>query len=105
MAHRNAQTRPELEWVVSDCRKMDFQNGVFDLVIDKSTMDALLCGKNSFLNVARMLRQCQRIMKEGSVFIGISYGEPKQRLLHFYRSHLKFEVNHIKLERLNKGDT
>lgn len=41
-------------------------------------------------------------MKEGAVYIAISYGEPKNRLLHFYRSHLKFEVNHRKLERVNQ---
>jgi len=56
MAHRNQLTRPQLEWIVMDARKMNFQNSHFDLIIDKSTMDALLCGKNSFLNVARMLR-------------------------------------------------
>lgn len=33
--------------------------------------------------------------------MAISYGEPKNRLLHFYRSHLKFEVTHEKLERTN----
>ena len=102
MAHRNSESRPELEWVVMDGRKMDLPNNSFDLILDKSTMDALLCGKNSFLNVARMLRQCQRIMKEGSVYIAVSYGEPKHRLLHFYRSHLKFEVNHVRLERVNQ---
>ncbi len=58
MAHRNAQLRQELEWVVMDCRKMDLPSDAFDLIIDKSTLDALLCGKNSFLNVARMLREC-----------------------------------------------
>ena len=41
-------------------------------------------------------------MKEGAVYIAISYGEPKHRLFHFYRSHLKFEVEHRKLERVNQ---
>jgi hypothetical protein len=84
-----------------DCRKMDLPSGAFDLIIDKSTLDALLCGKNSFLNVARMMKDCQRILKTGGIYMAISYGEPKNRLLHFYRSHLKFEVNHEKLERIN----
>jgi hypothetical protein len=32
--------------------------GAFDLIIDKSTIDALLCGDNSFLKVATMLNEC-----------------------------------------------
>jgi len=101
MAQRNLSVRPELEWFVMDCRKTDLPSGAFDLIIDKSTLDALLCGKNSFLNVARMMKDCQRILKTGGIYMAISYGEPKNRLLHFYRSHLKFEVTHEKLERTN----
>jgi len=41
-------------------------------------------------------------MKVGAVYIAISYGEPKNRLLHFYRNHLKFEVEHHKLNRTDE---
>ena len=35
-----------------DARDMkDFKDETFDLVIDKSTIDALLCGEQSFINV------------------------------------------------------
>ena len=44
-----------------DVRKMNLPSASFDLIIDKSTMDALLCGKNSFLNVARMLQNDEDI--------------------------------------------
>lgn len=34
-----------------------YKENSFDLVIDKSTMDALLCGDFSYLNVAAMLKE------------------------------------------------
>ena len=34
-----------------------FETGSFDLAIDKSTIDALLCGDDSFLKVAQMLKE------------------------------------------------
>jgi len=41
-----------------DARNMyRFDNNMFDLVIDKSTIDALLCGDDSYLNVAKMLKE------------------------------------------------
>ena len=35
-----------------DIRQMKFQANTFDLIIDKSTIDALLCGDNAYMNVA-----------------------------------------------------
>jgi hypothetical protein len=39
-----------------DCRKIDLEPESIDLIIDKSTIDTLLCGKKAFLNTARMLK-------------------------------------------------
>jgi hypothetical protein len=39
-----------------DCTNMKFPSDYFDLIIDKSTIDALLCGDNAFLNTALMLK-------------------------------------------------
>ena len=39
-----------------DVRNMKYPDDFFDVVIDKSTIDALLCGNFSFLNVAIMLK-------------------------------------------------
>jgi len=37
--------RPDMVYKVMDAREMEYPNGVFDLAIDKSTIDALLCGE------------------------------------------------------------
>lgn len=41
---------------VMDVRHMTYPDNFFDIAIDKSTIDALLCGNNAFLNVAIMLK-------------------------------------------------
>ena len=76
-----------------DVREIKYPDSHFDLVIDKSTIDALLCGENSFVNVAIMLKEIQRILKEGGVYMIISYGSPEYRVFHLDRHHLNFEIN------------
>jgi hypothetical protein len=39
-----------------DIRNLSYPGGLFDLIIDKSTIDALLCGDNAYMNVAKMLK-------------------------------------------------
>ncbi len=58
MKERNAQTRPEIVWQVMDITNMaEFETNSFDLTVDKSTIDALLCGDDAYLKVAQMLKE------------------------------------------------
>ena len=41
-----------------DVREMTYDSNFFDLIIDKSTIDALLCGEDAFINVSTMLKEC-----------------------------------------------
>lgn len=74
---------PDLQWEVMDCMHLEYPNETFDMVIDKGTMDALLCGNNAFSNVKKMLDEMYRVLKPGGIGIVISYGEPKDRTFHF----------------------
>ena len=40
-----------------DCCDLSYQDNFFDCIIDKSTIDAILCGDNAFLNTALMLKE------------------------------------------------
>ena len=40
-----------------DCRRLKFKDSSIDLVIDKSTLDCLLCGGKAFRNTALMLKE------------------------------------------------
>jgi len=76
-----------------DVRDLAYEDSTFDLVIDKSTIDALLCGDYSFLNVCIMTKEVQRVLKTGGIYMIISYGQPDSRLFHLEREHLSFNLN------------
>lgn len=68
-----------------------FESNQFDLAVDKSTIDALLCGDDSFIKVAQMLKETQRVLKPGGIYFAISYGKPESRSFHFQQPFLGFE--------------
>ena len=96
MADRN-KDRPEMKWETMDVRDLKYPDETFDLVIDKSTIDSLLCGDFEGINVGIMLKECQRVLKIGGFYAAISYGTPINREYHFNRCHLKFEMKTLKI--------
>lgn len=76
-----------------DVRDIRHNDQTFDLAIDKSTIDALLCGERSFINVSIMLKEVQRVLKDGGIYMIISYGQPENRVFHLERDFLGFDIN------------
>jgi SAM-dependent methyltransferase len=93
MKDRNHE-KEEMTWQVMDVRDLKWNSDTFDLAIDKSTIDALLCGEDAYLNVARMTKEVQRVLKTGGVYLAISYGIPETRLDHFGWKHLFWDVSY-----------
>ena len=93
---RNEQ-REKMAWETMDIRNMSYEDDFFDIAIDKSTIDALLCGNDAFLNVAKMTKEVSRVLKPGGCYFVISYGKPANRNLHFQREHLDFEISEFVL--------
>lgn len=57
MSEMNKERRL-MKWIVADGLDMhEFRNESYDIVIEKSTLDAILCGDKSFLNAAKMLKE------------------------------------------------
>ena len=96
MNKRNTD-KPNMTWEVMNVTDMGFKDETFDIAIDKSTIDALLWGDNAFLNVAKMTKEVQRVLKPKGVYFVISYGRPENRTFHFERDHLDFEVKQFVL--------
>ncbi|XWS14277.1 hypothetical protein CRYUN_Cryun36dG0108800 [Craigia yunnanensis] len=66
--------RQQLKYIKLDVRDMSpFQAGCFDAVIDKGTLDSILCGNNSRQNVTQMLEEIWRVLKDKVVYILITY--------------------------------
>ncbi|KDP27990.1 hypothetical protein JCGZ_19070 [Jatropha curcas] len=70
--------RPQLKYIQMDVRDMSaFQTGSFDAVIDKGTLDSIMCGEQ---NAVSMLEETWRVLKDKGVYILITYGTPASRL-------------------------
>lgn len=79
--HRKYTNRPQLKYLTMDVRDMSaFQAASFDAVIDKGTLDSLLCGSDSRVNARMMLEEVGRVLKDKGVYILITYGAPNYRL-------------------------
>ncbi|KAJ4873654.1 S-adenosyl-L-methionine-dependent methyltransferases superfamily protein [Raphanus sativus] len=73
--------RPRLKYLKMDVRDMKaFGDGSFDAVIDKGTLDSILCGSNSRQHSTQMLEEVWRVLKDKGVYILITYGAPDYRL-------------------------
>ncbi|ONK63064.1 uncharacterized protein A4U43_C07F11040 [Asparagus officinalis] len=75
------QGRPEMKYIKMDVRDMNgFESSSFDAVIDKGTLDSLMCGHDAQPNAKKMLEEIGRILKDKGVYILITYGDPSYRL-------------------------
>ena len=91
--------RKEMTYEVMDVRDIKYESNIFDLAIDKSTIDALLCGEDAFINVAKMIKEVQRVLKVGGYYMIISYGSPNYRVCHLKRKFEKFKIEILKIEK------
>ena len=83
---------------VADCRDMsDTPDGAYDVIIDKGTLDALLCGSESNKHQAALLLEIHRVLKRGGVFILITYGQTTSRLAYLERPKFSWDVSHVTL--------
>ena len=77
MTKRYSTTRPEMNWQVQDVSDMTlYRDNYFDIVIDKGTLDALLCDANADINVRQMIDEIKRVLKDGGNYIVISFHKP-----------------------------
>ncbi|KAI3833299.1 hypothetical protein MKW98_006398 [Papaver atlanticum] len=75
------QDIPALKYIQMDVRDMSgFESGSFDAVLDKGTLDSIMCGHNSQENASKMLEEVGRVLKDNGVYILITYGAPAYRL-------------------------
>ncbi len=91
MTARHADYHHQLVYMHSDCRNMvEFADGQFDCVLDKGTMDAIMCGNDSHSNVTMMMQEIHRVLSSRGVFMEISYGTPDTRLPHLHTPQLRW---------------
>lgn len=97
MLNRNVFRRPEIEWSVMDVRKLNYEDESFDIIIDKSTLDCIMCCESAELDVCKMTKECQRVLKTNGLYVIISFESSENRMFVYEMPHLSFEVEYIKL--------
>ncbi|XVF22907.1 hypothetical protein REPUB_Repub12eG0211200 [Reevesia pubescens] len=78
---------PQLKYMQMDVRDMSFfPDESFDSVIDKGTLDSLMCGTDAPISASRMSGDMSRLLKPGGIYMLITYGDPSVRMPHLSRS-------------------
>lgn len=62
----------------TDVLNLDFPDGSFDAVVDKGTLDALLC--RSVEDAGDMVTEMHRVLTEGGIYVQVTTEDPEARL-------------------------
>lgn len=62
----------------ADVLNLNFPDGRFDAIVDKGTLDALLCG--SVEDARKMVAEMHRVLSRGGVYVQVSAEDPEARL-------------------------
>lgn len=80
-----ATERPGMVYREMDARALAFGDRTFDAVIDKGTLDAIVCSPEPELAVRACCDEVARVLKPDGVFLSISLSSPRRRLAHLTR--------------------
>ena len=80
MEEKNKVKYPKMSYKVMDALDMkEFQTGSFNVILDKGTLDSILCGDDSGSNVQTLINEIYRVLAPGGRYICITYGDPEHR--------------------------
>jgi ubiquinone/menaquinone biosynthesis C-methylase UbiE len=74
----------------------DFKQGEFNVVLDKGTLDSILCGDNSTPNAEKMLSEIHRVLAPNGIYICVTYGDEEHRKKFFVCLNLKYKTFNYK---------
>ena len=80
---RRYESLSEMTWHVMDIKKLDFKDAEFDFVLDKGTLDALVCGEDAEEAMFTACCEYMRVLKPGGIAYVISLGQADTRREYF----------------------
>ncbi|KAL0214545.1 hypothetical protein P9112_006729 [Eukaryota sp. TZLM1-RC] len=81
MKDRWSDLSDTLEFEVMDMTEgLDYPSLIFDVVIDKAALDAVLCGTDALLKSRRVLREIYRVLKPNGLFFCVSHAGEDARI-------------------------
>ncbi|KAI0282987.1 S-adenosyl-L-methionine-dependent methyltransferase [Russula brevipes] len=103
MAERNL-SRPEMQWLEMDIRELSFDDGTFDVAIDKGTMDAMMTAKGDVWDPPQqVIDDCSKevdevlrvLRKSRGTFLYLTFGQP-----HFRRRYLTWPGTTLEIQQI-----
>lgn len=94
-----------MSYIQMDARAMELPNENFNVVIDKATLDSVLCGEGSTHNAQKMLQEVSRVLQSNGVYIAISHGQPSYRLTYLQRPEFGWNVKIFTVQKPMMGMT
>ena len=84
MEDRCRSKYPKLIFKMMDVTDMkDFETGTFNTVIDKGTLDSIMCSDTPIPSSEKMISEIYRVLAPGGRYICITYGDPEHRKKYF----------------------
>uniref|UniRef100_A0A7S2TWQ3 Methyltransferase type 11 domain-containing protein n=1 Tax=Lotharella oceanica TaxID=641309 RepID=A0A7S2TWQ3_9EUKA len=80
---KHAEKLKDLRWIRMDASRMTFEDKTFDFIIEKGTMDALVCNSETGPTLTRILAEAHRVLRIGGTLVVITYGNPDSRMALF----------------------
>jgi ubiquinone/menaquinone biosynthesis C-methylase UbiE len=71
---------PCVRWLAMDAQDLSFENDSFDLIIEKGTVDALVCRDNSDEVLFHIFSESFRVLKPGGCLLLVTHSAPRERL-------------------------
>ncbi|XP_076837746.1 EEF1A lysine methyltransferase 4 isoform X1 [Brachyhypopomus gauderio] len=101
MAQRHPH-HPGLSWLCMDVRRLAFPDGVFDVVVEKGTLDAMLVEETDPWNISysgrkevhQVLSEVSRVLTPGGRFISVTFAQPHFRKRLYARTEYGWSVKH-----------
>mmetsp|Transcript_50481 Transcript_50481/g.99718 ORF Transcript_50481/g.99718 Transcript_50481/m.99718 type:complete len:212 (+) Transcript_50481:89-724(+) len=84
--------KPGMTYVQMDARNLEMGEGTFNVVLDKATLDSILCGEGSTNNAQKVLSEISRVLVPNGAYIAISHGQPSYRLTYLQRPEFGWNV-------------
>ncbi|XP_031406373.1 eEF1A lysine and N-terminal methyltransferase [Punica granatum] len=75
MLRRNVRERPSMRWRVMDMTRMQFTENIFDVVVDKGGLDALMEPEHGENLGNEYLTEAKRVLKTGGKFVCLTLAE------------------------------
>lgn len=80
---RMKKIHPDQNWFIDNVRKMQFQDNTYDVVLEKSVIDALVTRDDDEDAVFETLSEYTRVLKPGCYAYVISFGQAEDRENYF----------------------